>query len=88
MSEDFAAKLHSLVSLEVSKGTIHDKEKMAGIVENLASSLGFTVALAAGGDPNGISHLLEGMTSYIYEVAAERAPLAKMIASARVMNDE
>lgn len=82
---DFADKLNALVSLEVSRGNIHDPDAMAGIIENLASALAFTAALAAKGDSQGISHLLEGMTGYIFETAAERAPLAKMITSAKAM---
>lgn len=81
--QTFADKLNALVSLEMSRGTIRDPLAMAGIIENLASALGFTAALAAAGDPDKIAHLLEGMTAYVYEAAAERAPLAKMIATAR-----
>lgn len=82
---DFADKLNSLVSLEMSRGTIHDPGKMSDIIENLASALGFAAALASAGDPSRMSHLLEGMTAYVFEVATERAPLAKMIANAKAM---
>lgn len=85
MATDFADKLNALVSLEISRGTINNPEKMSDILEKLASSLGFTAALAAAGDPARTSHLLEGMTAYIYEVAAERAPLAKMITASKAM---
>jgi hypothetical protein len=81
--QTFADKLNSLVSLEVSRGTIHDPDAMSGIIENLAAALGFTAALAAHGGSDRISDLLEGVTAYVYEVAAERAPLAKMIAAAK-----
>lgn len=85
MSETFADKLNSLVSLEISRGTFNNPEKMADMVEKLASSLAFTAALASGGDPGRTSHLLEGMVAYIYETATERAPLAKMIAASKAM---
>lgn len=86
MSEQtFADKLNALVSLEMSRGTIHDPDAMSGILESLASALGFSAALAAAGDPGKVAHLLEGMTSYVYEVASERAPLAKMIVTAKSM---
>jgi len=87
MSEQsFSDKLNALVSLEVSRGTIHDPAAMSDIIEKLAAALGFTAALAAHGQPERIAHLLEGMTAYVYEVAAERAPLAKMIATAKAMS--
>lgn len=87
MSEQtFADKLNALVSLEVSRGTIHNPTAMSDIIEKLAAALGFTVALAAHGQPDRTAHLLEGMTAYVYEVAAERAPLAKMIATAKAMS--
>lgn len=88
MADDFASKLQSLVSLEVSKGTIHDPEKMGSIIETLASSLGFTVALAAGGDPERANHLLEGLNNYLIVTASERAPLAKMICASKVMRND
>lgn len=84
MSE-FGDKLNALVSLEMARGTVHDPEKMSGILESLASALGFSAALAGGGDTARISHLLEGVTAYVFEVATERAPLAKMITTAKVM---
>lgn len=86
MIEDFAGKLNALVSLQMAKGTIRDPEAMSGIIETLASSLAFTVALAAQGDARAIDHLLEGMVAYIYTTAAERAPLARMIAGAQMGN--
>lgn len=81
--QTFADKLNSLVSLEVSRGTVRDPEAMSDILEKLTAALGFTSALAAAGDPDKIAHLLEGMTAYLYEVASERAPLAKMIVTAK-----
>lgn len=77
---DFSAKLHSLVSLEMSRGGRSDPATMSGMIENLAGSLAFTVAIACQGDDKAISTMLDGMTEYIYSTAAERAPLAKMIA--------
>ena len=37
---------------------------------------GLYVAIAAKGEAKAIDHLLEGIVSYIYTTAAERAPLA------------
>jgi hypothetical protein len=84
--QTFADKLNALVSLEVSRGTIHDPTAMSNIIESLASALGFTAALAAHGEPDMADHLVEGATAYVYEVAVERAPLAKMIAAAKAMS--
>ena len=79
---EFNDKLASLVSLEMSAGTVRDLAKMSCLIESLASSLAFTVAIAAKGEAKAIDHLLEGIVSYIYTTAAERAPLARMIAAA------
>jgi hypothetical protein len=79
---EFNDKLASLVSLEMSAGTVGDPAKMSCLIESLASSLAFTVAIAAKGEAKAIDHLLEGIVSYIYTTAAERAPLARMIAAA------
>lgn len=84
MSE-FGDKLSALVSLEIAGNKARDPAVMSEIMERLASSLAFTIALAAQGDAKGINELIEGMTSYIYETAAERAPLAKMITSSPLM---
>lgn len=79
---DFGDKLAALVSIETAGGKVNNPGAMSEIMERLASSLAFTIALAAQGDAKGINELIEGMTSYIYETAAERAPLARMITSA------
>jgi hypothetical protein len=82
---DFGDKLSTLVSLEIAGNKARDPAVMSEIMERLASSLAFTIALAAQGDAKGINELIEGMTSYIFETAAERAPLAKTITSAPQM---
>ena len=79
---EFNDKLASLVSLEMSAGTVGDPAKMSCLIASLPSSLAFTVAIAAKGEAKAIDHLLEGIVSYIYTTAAERAPLARMIAAA------
>lgn len=78
---DFNDKLSSMVSLEMTSGTVHNPEKMAALIESLASALAFTVALSARGEAKAINHVLEGMVAYIYQVAAEKAPIASMIAN-------
>jgi hypothetical protein len=79
---DFGDKLAALVSIETAGGKVRDPAAMSEIMERLASSLAFTMALAAQGDAKGINELFEGMTAYIMETATERAPLARMITSA------
>lgn len=79
---DFGDKLAALVSIETAGGKVRDPAAMSEIMERLASSLAFTMALAAQGDAKGINELFEGMTAYIMETAVERAPLARMITSA------
>jgi hypothetical protein len=60
---EFNDKLASLVSLEMSAGTVGDPAKMSCLIESLASSLAFTVAIAAKGEAKAIDHLLEGIDS-------------------------
>jgi len=83
MTDTFANRLHSLVTTEVRKVGVHDSEAMAGMVEDLASTLAFTVALAAKGDPKRIDVLFTGMSDYLCVVASERAPMARMAAMAK-----
>lgn len=79
---DFNDKLSSLVSIACSGRNVKDPAKMSEIMERLAHSLAFTIALASQGDSKRISELLDGMSAYMYEAAAEQVPLAKMITSA------
>lgn len=79
---DFADKLAQLVSREqaLARG---DNERMVNLIERLAASLGFTIALAANGQPEAIDQLFVGAEAYAHEEAVQRAPFAQMLARLR-----
>lgn len=76
--DSFDDKLAHLVTKEITQ-SLNDPEKMAMIVERLAAGLGFAIALAAKGDAKTIETLLMGAENHVAEVAADRAPSAKLI---------
>lgn len=81
MSE-FADKLAALVAHEMSEAT-GDHDRMGVVIERIAASLGFGIALATGGDPRVIDTLIEGATAYAHAEAVQKAPLAAMISRRR-----
>jgi hypothetical protein len=56
-----------------------DPEQLANVYETLASMLGSTVAEGCGGDAKMMGVMLEGLAQHMMEVAAERAPLMKLL---------
>ena len=50
------------------------------LIEQIASSLGFTIALAAQGDADKIDTLMTGAEAHAHATAVERAPLAALMA--------
>lgn len=78
----FADALASLTSKEMTQARgDHDRE--ADAIERLARTLGFAIAMAAGGDPKTIDTMIEGATAYAHEEAVSSAPLAELAAMAR-----
>lgn len=55
-----------------------DEDRMAGVVETLATLLGRSAAMAAGGDAKGIDTLLEGSSNHALEEASSFAPLIEI----------
>lgn len=82
MMADFADRLAALVSKEASAAS-RDPERMGAMIERLACALGFTAALAAGGDGPTIDRLLSGAEGYAHEEAVSKAPIAKFMRSMR-----
>ena len=76
----FEEQLATLVSRAVADAQ-HDAETLGQIVERLAASLGFTVAIAVRGDGAAIDRMMEAASVYALEEAARRAPLARAIAA-------
>ena len=81
MSEpSFETKVSLACSKELTDAN-GDPERIAAMVEKLAGSLAFTIAMASQGDAQMMDTLLEGVTAHIYEVAAGHAPVSKLLAS-------
>lgn len=77
--QPFADRLASLISKEMTQARgDHDRE--ADAIERLARTLGFAIAMAAGGDPKAIDPMIEGATAYAHEEAVSAAPLAELAA--------
>lgn len=81
---DFSDALTRMVANELAAARqARDDERAAGVVAELASALGVAIALVADGIPSGIEAMLAGSEQVIAEVAAEKAPVARLVASAR-----
>lgn len=78
-SEDFADKLAALLSGETQRCR-GAPERYAALIERLAASLGFAVAMAAKGDPQMIDTLMTGAEAHAHQEAVDRAPIGKALA--------
>jgi hypothetical protein len=72
MGADFETKISVAVSKELADAH-GDAERIGAMVERLASSLAFTIAVAAHGDPEATNVFLEGATAYLYEATSGHA---------------
>ena len=79
---EFGDRLAALCSREASAAR-GDAERSAAMIERLASSLGFAVAVAAGGDPRVIDEMLTGAEGYAHQEAVAKAPFARFVAELR-----
>lgn len=75
---NFEAALTGLCSKEAADAH-GDPERMGVMIERLAASLGFTVAMAARGNGKAIDEMLEGATGYAHREAVEKAPFARFM---------
>lgn len=80
--QDFADRLAGLLAREQAAAR-GDTERMGEMIERLAAGLGFTIALAADGDRQGIDQLFIGAEAYAHQEAVDKAPLAQMLARLR-----
>lgn len=82
VDKSFADALASITSKEMTQAR-GDQEREADAIERLARALGFSIAMAAGGDPMAIDTMIEGATAYAHEEAVSAAPLAEVAAMQR-----
>lgn len=82
---DFHSRLASMLAKEAADaGKAADRpERMGDMIEALARGLGFTVAIAANGNAEGIDTMIAAAERYALEEAAEKADFAKFMAVAR-----
>ena len=72
----FADKLSAACAFELSLAQ-NDHDRLAKMISRMTSSLAFTVAISAKGNPRLMSILLEGVSHHLSEEAFDRAPFAK-----------
>jgi len=82
---EFHRNLSSLLSKEAaaSQKAPDRAERMGDMIESIARGLGFTVAIAANGNAEGIETMISAAERYALEEAAEKAPFAQFMAIAR-----
>lgn len=82
---DFNSRLSSMLAKEAADaGKAADRpERMGVMIEALARGLGFTVAIAANGNAEGIDTMIAAAERYALEEAADKADFAKFMAVAR-----
>lgn len=78
----FTNQLTSMISKEATAAH-GDHERMGALVETLARSLGFTVALACRGDAAAIDEMMTGAEGYAHGEAVAKAPFAAFMAVAK-----
>jgi len=76
--DEFSDKLASLCSREMVAAKT-DPDRSANMVERLAHSLAFTIAIVAGGDPSRASTLTEGAIQYLVDDAAGMHGIGKAV---------
>lgn len=79
---DFADKLSAIVSKEAAEAH-GDHDRMAALIEVLARSLGFSVAIAAQGVGKTIDLLLAGAESHAHEEAVAKSAFARFMSEVK-----
>jgi hypothetical protein len=75
----FSDKLHAIVAKEAAEARkTKDVTRMVSMIELLARALGFSIAIASGGDPKKIDELISGAEAYAHREAVEKATLARI----------
>ena len=72
----FADKLSAACAFELSLAQ-NDHDRLGEMISHMTSSLAFTLAIGAKGDPKLLSALLEGVSDHLFEEASDKARFAK-----------
>lgn len=75
---NFGDRLAALCAQEMAAAR-GDRERAGAMIERLAASLGFSIAMAAGGEPGAIDELLAGAEGYAHAEAVDKAAFARMM---------
>ena len=86
MESDFSDKLSKLLTLEHAAAKA-DPMRLADMVERMSRGLGFTIALAAKGDPMVIDILMQGAEDYAHQEAVEKAAFVRLISQSTQMKE-
>lgn len=78
MTSDFGNKLAALCAIEI-KAARGDHARMASMTERLVSTLALSIAISVDGNADGMSEILEGVNSFLYECAADHAKVVGAI---------
>ena len=81
MTSDFDTKISIAVSKELADAH-GDAERIGAMIDKLASSLAFTIAVASQGDPKAANSFLEGTVAYLYEAASRHAKFGEFMSRA------
>ncbi|MEE8454814.1 MAG: hypothetical protein V3R90_08690 [Limibaculum sp.] len=76
---DFDNKLFAFIAKEATAAHGHP-EQMGAFIERLARGLGFTIALASGGQHQGIDDMCEGAEGYMHSEAVGKSSFAAFMA--------
>lgn len=79
---DFTTELARLVAQELEVGG-QDHDRMASLIERLATALGLVAAITAEGDPAKIDELLMAAEGYAHEEAVSKAEFGRAVAKMR-----
>lgn len=74
----FSDRLSGLCAMELA-GAHGDAARIGEMIERLISSLAFTIAIAAKGNPKAVDEMLKGAEAYLYEAAASHQKAAQLL---------
>lgn len=74
----FDSKFGILFSAELA-ACHKNPDRMGALIESLSRALGFTIAMATGGKPEGIDLFMAGVEGYIHEEAVAKSRMAQFL---------
>ena len=78
---EFGNKLGAICAAEM-KYAKRDAERLSDMIERLANSLAFSIAMGCGGDDKRVSTILNGVDLLLAEYCASHSELAKKLGAA------